>query len=83
MIPTLAADWIVATAATVTGAAAVGVWREARRLVSTVDTNRERSAENHRRSVGNRRYLRAVDQPGDPAEHDPRGLRTDGGRDDG
>jgi len=78
--------------ATVTASAAVGVLREARRVVSAVTDNSRRSERNRERSLGNRRWLRKYgprilrdtdDEYRPPHEHDPNDESTDGGQTSG
>lgn len=87
MIPSWAVDFATATGATITAAAAVGVWREAHRFADTVEDNSQRSERNRERSMGNRRWLREYGPrilPPDvyeaPHTHDPNDERTDGGQ---
>jgi len=76
--------------ATVTASAAVGVLREARRVVSAVTDNSRRSERNRERSLGNRRWLRKYgprvlkdDIYEAPHQHDPNDESTDGGQTSG
>jgi hypothetical protein len=87
---TLLVDFATAAGATVTGGAALGVWREAHRVANEVADNSRRTERNRERSLGNRRWLRRYGPrvlPSDvyepPHKHDPNDAEADGGNQDG